>query len=359
MAQDYFEFPVAYDPDSGQLVTGAEFEVFAEDDTTFQTPLTVTDPVSGATIDPLTSTSVGVLPSFAVDGDPETVILKSGSFTSRVVSWKGRKGDPGQSAYEQAVAGGYQGTEEDFTAAISEAGSWVTSGSVVDGHLQLGTADGSTFDAGSVEGPAGPQGPGLEDATGLSDGLVMKTDQGEWVTAPWPADGAPGADGKQLELRTTSTFVQWRYVGDSVWQNLIDLSQLHGTDAANIQMQVDGGYIQYKLTTDTEWTDLVSVDDLKGQDGAPAAEVQMRVADGYFQYKLTTDTAWTNLIATGDIGGGNGNTVFYTGSAWPARPSTDNPVTWNSRKYSAAPSPESSMQVGDDWCPHPDYLESL
>jgi hypothetical protein len=58
-------------------------------------------------------------------------------------------------------------------------------------------------------GARGPQGaPGI-------DGLDGK-------------DGKPGADGREIELNKSSTHVQWRYVGETIWHNLILLTELKG-----------------------------------------------------------------------------------------------------------------------------------
>lgn len=84
--QDSFDFPIAYNPTTDELVTGATFTVYAVDDIALATPLAVTDPVSGAAITPLVSSSIGVLPSFAVAGDPAQVILKSGTFVTLLTS---------------------------------------------------------------------------------------------------------------------------------------------------------------------------------------------------------------------------------------------------------------------------------
>src|SRR5690606_18219653 len=42
------------------------------------------------------------------------------------------------------------------------------------------------------------------------------------------SDGADGADGREVQLGTSATHVQWRYVGDSTWNNLVQLSELVG-----------------------------------------------------------------------------------------------------------------------------------
>lgn len=40
--------------------------------------------------------------------------------------------------------------------------------------------------------------------------------------------GTPGVNGREVELRRTQTAIQWRYVGDSGWVDLILLSELSG-----------------------------------------------------------------------------------------------------------------------------------
>ncbi|MEV8269163.1 hypothetical protein AB0P19_02375 [Microbacterium oleivorans] len=88
--QDLFDQPLAIDPNGndgeGEIVADAVFEVFAADDLSFTTPLQVFEPVSGAQIEELRSSSIGQLPQFRVDGDPPTVVLKSGDYAVRVLS---------------------------------------------------------------------------------------------------------------------------------------------------------------------------------------------------------------------------------------------------------------------------------
>lgn len=40
--------------------------------------------------------------------------------------------------------------------------------------------------------------------------------------------GAPGEDGREVEFRVDNGYIQWQYVGDAEWQNLIALSELQG-----------------------------------------------------------------------------------------------------------------------------------
>lgn len=81
--------PIAVNPANGELIGGATFTVHAPDDTSFSTPLAVTDPNTGVAINPLRSNSNGTLPAFKVTGDLPRVKLKSGAFVTELVSLGG------------------------------------------------------------------------------------------------------------------------------------------------------------------------------------------------------------------------------------------------------------------------------
>ena len=156
-----------------------------------------------------------------------------------------------------------------------------------------------------------------------------------------------GEDGREVELRTTDTHIQWRYEGegDDAWRDLVALSAITGGDGADgreIQLQVANGYIQWKYDTDTQWNDLLSLSELQGQDGreielqnngtaiqwryegetewkdlvdlsaitgGDGREIQLRVDGGYIQWKYSTDpdTEWQNLIAVSALQGMKGD----------------------------------------------------
>lgn len=42
------------------------------------------------------------------------------------------------------------------------------------------------------------------------------------------ADGSPGVDGKQIELQASETHLQWRYVGDTEWLDILLISTIQG-----------------------------------------------------------------------------------------------------------------------------------
>ena len=122
---------------------------------------------------------------------------------------QGPKGDPGvdgvpgaagADAYDVAVAQGF----------VGDRAAWLAS---------LVGAQGDQGPQGiqGIQGPQGIQGaPGADGAPG----------------APG-ADGAAGADGREVELQKSATAVQWRYLGDTAWIDLVPLSDITGPAGAD------------------------------------------------------------------------------------------------------------------------------
>lgn len=52
--------------------------------------------------------------------------------------------------------------------------------------------------------------------------------------------GDPGIDGREVEFNTSDTHIQWRYVGESEWKDLVALSTLKGEDGTDGE---DGLYV--------------------------------------------------------------------------------------------------------------------
>lgn len=46
--------------------------------------------------------------------------------------------------------------------------------------------------------------------------------------------GDPGIPGKEIELRSNNNYIQWRYVGDDTWTNLMSFDDITSTIASNI-----------------------------------------------------------------------------------------------------------------------------
>jgi hypothetical protein len=77
--------------------------------------------------------------------------------------------------------------------------------------------------------------------------------------------GTPGADGREVELQNNGTSIQWRYIGDGTWIDLVALSAItgpaggNGTDGADgteIELQVSGTDLQWRYVGAGLWTSL-------------------------------------------------------------------------------------------------------
>ena len=67
------------------------------------------------------------------------------------------------------------------------------------------------------------------------DGDTYKFDETNHKWLLWESTsqggGTAGADGREIELKATDTHIQWRYVGEPSWTNLVELSTLKGKSA--------------------------------------------------------------------------------------------------------------------------------
>ncbi|XMB72289.1 InlB B-repeat-containing protein [Mycoplasmatota bacterium WC30] len=143
-------------------------------------------------------------------------------------------------------------------------------------------------------------------------------------------NGTDGTDGLEVTFQIASGYIQWQYVGDTEWVNLVELATLvgpagadgidgingtDGTDGLEVTFQVASGYIQWQYVGDTEWVNLVElatlvgpagVDGINGTDGTDGLEVTFQVASGYIQWQYVGDTEWTNLIEVATLAGATG-----------------------------------------------------
>jgi hypothetical protein len=104
-----------------------------------------------------------------------------------------------------------------------------------------------------------------------------------------------GTDGREVELRVDSGYVQWRYVGDESWTNLIALATITGADGAPGTPGADGQD---------------GAPGTPGADGEDGREVELRVDSGYVQWRYVGDVAWTNLIELTAIKGDAGTSTY-------------------------------------------------
>lgn len=116
----------------------------------------------------------------------------------------GADGKNGWSAYKIWIAQGHEGSIKDFL--------------------------NSLVGAPGKQGMTGPPGPKGE-----------KGDKGE--RGPKGEPGEDGEDGREIELRKSDKFIQWKYVDedDDEWRDLVALEELKGKDGGGVQIFGGGG----------------------------------------------------------------------------------------------------------------------
>lgn len=94
------------------------------------------------------------------------------------------------------------------------------------------------------------------------------------------AAGADGDDGREVEFRNNGTHIQWRYVGEGSWIDLVALSDITGDDGVPIELQVSGDWLQWRYVGAGSWTNLFDLTTLGGGGGTDTNAVHYNVADG-------------------------------------------------------------------------------
>ncbi|MGV6875957.1 hypothetical protein ACUSIJ_25135 [Pseudochelatococcus sp. B33] len=164
--------------------------------------------------------------------------------------------------------------------AASLSGTSTTSVSISAGSKTLTTQSGKAFSAGSFLLLTSNASPTthyiLGQATSYSGtSLIISVvsfagsgSRADWTIRVAGGPGVAGADGKQVELQTTATHIQWR-LADGAWTDLVALADLRGDDGTPIEVQASATHIQWRYVGGSTWTDIIALSALKGDGGDP------------------------------------------------------------------------------------------
>ena len=154
-----------------------------------------------------------------------------------------------------------------------------------DNELIFELSDGTLINVGDITGQTGEQGiPGV---VGIGIKLIFINDEKKLIvtlTDDTTFDlgvvvGKDGFDGREVEFNVSDTHIEWRYVGEDTWTDLVSLDLLKGaageagsngtdgTDGKEIIIDVVDNNIVFKYEGEDTWTNLVDLEDLKGKDG--------------------------------------------------------------------------------------------
>jgi len=152
------------------------------------------------------------------DSEPKTY-YSYGVFTG-VAGQQGQKGDTGDKGWSpifQVVI--KSATEEVLKFKQWTGGAGLPPISPIEPNTYLGTSGYTSItNAVNIRGTNGANGVDGVNGTNGTNGT-------DGVNG---SDGANGSDGREVELQKSSTYIQWRYVGDIVWNDLVLLSDLKG-----------------------------------------------------------------------------------------------------------------------------------
>ncbi|MBO9555602.1 hypothetical protein [Cellulomonas sp.] len=203
------------------------------------------------------------------------------------------------------------------------------------------------------------------------------------------ADGVDGAPGREVELRAAAGFVQWRYVRDTAWVDLVPLADLQGPpgqdgapgrdgtdgepgrdgadgapgpDGRSVELRTAGGFVQWRQTGGA-WADLVPLESLTGPAGPDGADGPAG-ADGASAYDVAvargftgTEAEWLTSLRgpKGDPGDPGG--LDATGVSAGRVPTADGAGAWSWQPVaggggggiSVQDTPPEAPQPGDLW----------
>jgi hypothetical protein len=147
-------------------------------------------------------------------------------------------------------------------------------------------------------------------------------------------NGINGVDGQEVQIRVSSGFIQWRLEESPTWNNLIALSELKGEqglqgepgvpgqpgeNGEEVELQKTSTHIQWRYVGDVNWNNLVALTDITG----PQGEQGM----GFFIEEIYTTVAalLADTITAGHFGlvstvdpanADNGKLYLYNGNTW-------------------------------------------
>lgn len=236
-----------------------------------------------------------------------TVTLTDGK-TSIIKIYNGAKGEDGTSVN---IKGTLVSTDLLPTKDVNKGDGWLIDGYlwVYTGSTETSSINGFT-NVGKIQGPQGKSITNVEgnyNSENILESLVFTitdpaTDKST-RTEPILIGNIKGSDGKEIELGKSETTIQWRYVGEEVWKDLITLESITGPQGEPGINGTDGkdginGKSAYEIAkekgfdgSEAEW-----LESLKGKNGIDGKNSSVSIIENENNtddiYKL--DISYTN-----------------------------------------------------------------
>lgn len=179
------------------------------------------------------------------------------------------------------------------------------------------------------QGIQGPTGEGLKVIGSLSDiseypaspeigdAYVIDMDIHIYTQTGWKiVPGIKGDPGREVEIRRSGSFLQWRYTGSTVWINLLPLEDIKGDKGNNIQLNVSATHIQWRVAGDLNWINLVPLSSLIGPQGPQGLKGDPSPGLSIKGVEESPSLLPLSGNAVGDLWLINGDGWVWTGAEW-------------------------------------------
>lgn len=150
MADDYFDAKLALNLETGNVVPGAEAQVFAPEDSSFSNPLDITD-LNGIPLAVLIASPTGIYPAFRVVSGEQKVLAKSGSMITPLTSAEGSRGPAGQPGADGVGLPSAASLPDGYTP-VTASGAWTAQPAGTSG----GASSGSMLEVYWIDGTGWP-----------------------------------------------------------------------------------------------------------------------------------------------------------------------------------------------------------
>jgi len=126
--------------------------------------------------------------------------------------------------------------------------------------------------------------------------------------------GIPGPPGAEVEFNNNGTYIQWRYVGDAIWINLVALVDIKGDQGIPGTPGVNATNPNFTASTGSPGSNVelsgvypnLNLQIPIGDTGDNGRNPEFQNNGTYIQYRLIGDLIWINLILLTDIKGDPG-----------------------------------------------------
>ena len=213
-----------------------------------------------------------------------------------LASLKGPKGDKGEDGTSVTIKNTLASTDDLPTEGNKNGDAYL-----INGYLWVYTGTSINDDSnikgftnvGNIQGPKGETGSNGKSAYEIAKEKGFDGTEEDWLNSLKGENGTNGTNGKEVELQVTDSYIQWRYVGEESWINLIEIASLKGMQGEKGDQGDPGanGKSAYEIAKEHNFTGSEEewLESLKGKDGITPDMTNYLAKDNTTEYNPTAD----------------------------------------------------------------------